>query len=1060
MLTSKRISALVLTLCMILTAFCLPASASDKNMFKNGDFSQGLSGWQTWTQNPRAATFSIVPDGGPDGSRCLKIESTGEVACSAFQFIDCRQGGSYMMTCDIKYENVSTSGRGACLGLATYDKDNVNIGELASEGATGTSDGWKTVNFIFDITNNPERVNGGPRLWFSTGTVYVDNVTLTEISLSAAKAGAYDLTLSDTPNRHAVDALGCEWDPKMLLDVNERRGVIEADLSVIRAAMEEMGLQAVRMMITPDWFEYENDNDDPNIADPAGFHFDNDEMRSVFAYLKVCEELGIRVNLTWWGAPSAHFLAFKGVNDWITAPNDLDEMAENISYLLSYIRNTLGYSCVKGLILQNEPSYSFKVGDGSVDFDYYVEYYKTVRARLDADGMGDIVMIGADDAQHLGWFTQSYNALKDVCGKFNSHNYAWSYNTPHLDSLIQEYVSNRTDMAGDIPFFLGEFGDGSTEGAYKAGSTKTYERGIYVASVVVNALKAGAAGMSYWPLHDIYYYEGDPMGADNGGLMSMGLIGYKVNGAWTYRPTYYAYGLLCNAIPLGSTVYNVEGFTDHYVDTVAVKTPEGRFSIISVNRSPVDQTVNIKAPAIGTSLKVYTFSKYGLPADQSMIPSDGTLAPVNGTYSMGIPAESFVVLSSIGMTEAELTAENALPFTDVYPSDRFYGAIKNAYETGLFRGTSDTEFSPNVTMTRSMFVTVLGRLAGVNTADYDDTPAFTDVKAGEWYTPYVAWANDKGIALGYDTGAFGVTDEINVEQAAVILARYAKFTGRDVTASGDASAFRDAGEVSAWALSDLLWTVENEIYIPDGALLPKSMASRALVAGMMYHMAGNRADLPYVIPRDLPLPAVDTVLFEQTFDNMENDADFTVPGGDDWSWASFVDTGRGNGLAKVSDGKLYMKGDKVSTVGDGVGIRMWGINWAGPTVETEVDVAFDDGFSATRLYVGYQTGTTSVEGHDSGCTVYIDGKNGRPVLYDRDGRELVALDRSRPHTIRIRTTVGETDFSVYVDGVLVSNDCVFPCPVDVIRGFRVAAVSTEPESYIILDRICVTAKAE
>lgn len=46
---------------------------------------------------------------------------------------------------------------------------------------------------------------------------------------------------------------------------------------------------------------------------------------------------------------------------------------------------------------------------------------------------------------------------------------------------------------------------------------------------------------------------------------------------------------------------------------------------------------------------------------------------------------------------------------------------------GLFTGVSDTEFAPNKTATRAMFVTVLGRLAGVSTGNTGDNK-FIDVK--------------------------------------------------------------------------------------------------------------------------------------------------------------------------------------------------------------------------------------------------------------------------------------------------------------------------------------------
>ncbi len=651
-----------LTLSLLL-AFPTPASAREtRTILKNGDFSASEKYWNFWTQDPANGKSKLVKDGGKDGSAGMKITNSQAVASSLGQFANCRQGKTYIMSCDVRTENV-IGGTGFCLGLATYDSQGTNLGEQVSSSVFGTTD-WQTVTFIFTITNNPAQVNVGARLWFSTGTAYVDNITLKEIIEMPSVSSTYDLTLSETANRHTVNALGCEWDPKLLLPVNRNHGVTDEDLDFIKGRMQALGVQAVRMMVTPDWFEKQNDNDDPFTANPDGFDMDNDEMNCLFAYLKVCEELGVRVTLTWWGAPAGHWLAHPNIGDWIGAPNDAEEMAENISYLLQYIRKTLGYNCVKELIIQNEPSYSFHVEGGAVDLDLYVACYKAMYKRLNDMGMGDIVLVGADDAQNFGWFCSAVEALRDVCGKFNSHNYAWSYNHPFLDVVSQEFVSVRTALAGDTPFFLGEFGDGSGIGAYYAASTETYGRGLYIASVVVNFFKAGAAGASYWPLHDVYYYQGsvEPgTGAgDNGGLMGMGLIGYKKDGAWSFRPSYYAYGLLCNYIPFGSQLYNITGDTDHVVDTIAAKTPDGRWSVIAVNRSGAEQTLNISAgEAVGTMLNRYLFTESALPTDGTMIAASGRVAPADGVYSFTVPANSFVVLSSIGMSEQDMTVETA-----------------------------------------------------------------------------------------------------------------------------------------------------------------------------------------------------------------------------------------------------------------------------------------------------------------------------------------------------------------------------------------------------------------
>ena len=71
-----------------------------------------------------------------------------------------------------------------------------------------------------------------------------------------------------------------------------------------------------------------------------------------------------------------------------------------------------------------------------------------------------------------------------------------------------------------------------------------------------------------------------------------------------------------------------------------------------------------------------------------------------------------------------------LPFKDIPENAWYRNAVTQAYEDGLFKGVSDTEFDPEGTMTRAMFVTVLANM----TSDYDETkyqgkPAFDDVNA-------------------------------------------------------------------------------------------------------------------------------------------------------------------------------------------------------------------------------------------------------------------------------------------------------------------------------------------
>ena len=663
----KRLTALISAVIVLFSFLCTGIAAAEtetnggQNLMKNHDFSSRSTGWSTWSNG--GGTFTYTADAGENGAAGYRITNTAKCASALFESIDFKPGHSYYMTARVRFENVSADGQGVTLGASNYSSSGENIQELVADGLHGTSDGWTDIDFLFTANEKATKVTCGVRLWFSTGTVYVDSVTCTEMDIAAnGEAREFSLSLSDTANSYPILAMGCEWDPKLLLSCNRSRGVNEEDLLLIKERMKVMGLQAVRMMICPEWLEPQNDNGDPDTFREEGFVMNNDEMRSVLEQLRVCEELGIDVYLTWWGAQTQNgtgWLSFRDVSDWLSAPADIDEMAENIAYLLGWLKNKEKLTCVKGLILQNEPSYSYKVQGGAVDFDHYVRYYHAVHARLERDGLLDgLTMVGSDDAQAAGWFRQSYDALKDICGIFDSHNYSWSYDMPLLNRQAEKYVKNRVDYAPDRPFIIGEFGDGSSQGAYSAGTTETYGRGLYIASVSVNALKAGASGLSYWPLHDVYYYSGSPSDGSNGGLMSMGLIGYPKDGkTWKYRPSYYAWGLMTNYAKKGSAVYDITGENGEIIDAVAAQAPDGTWSIFCVNRSDAEQTIHVRADRIGTALTSYLFSESALPKDGNMPASSGVVSASDGVYTFTVPGWSMRVLTSAGEAYRYVPAE-------------------------------------------------------------------------------------------------------------------------------------------------------------------------------------------------------------------------------------------------------------------------------------------------------------------------------------------------------------------------------------------------------------------
>lgn len=175
----------------------------------------------------------------------------------------------------------------------------------------------------------------------------------------------------------------------------------------------------------------------------------------------------------------------------------------------------------------------------------------------------------------------------------------------------------------------------------------------------------------------------------------------------------------------------------------------------------------------------------------------------------------------------------ALAFTDItghWAADN----ILFVASRGLLSGTSDTTFSPNTGMTRGMFVTALGRLAGINPDSYK-TGKFTDVKADAYYAPYVNWAAQTGIVEGVTAITFAPDTNINREQMAVIMANYAKKLGYDLPRTLKAVTFADNANISSWAKDAVRAMQQAGILAGKNGnkFDPKGTATRAEVATVL-----------------------------------------------------------------------------------------------------------------------------------------------------------------------------------------------------------------------------------
>lgn len=178
--------------------------------------------------------------------------------------------------------------------------------------------------------------------------------------------------------------------------------------------------------------------------------------------------------------------------------------------------------------------------------------------------------------------------------------------------------------------------------------------------------------------------------------------------------------------------------------------------------------------------------------------------------------------------------EGAAPnaFRDVTPADWFYNAVQYVRQNGIFSGTGNDSFSPAGTMTRAMYVTVLGRMAGVDVSQYT-TSAFTDVPTDAWYAPYVQWAVEKGITSGIGNRKFSPDVAISREQMATLTLRF--FEAENIAYRTDDAVTtkpNDIADISPWAVDAIvkLWQAGLLSGDANGNFNPRAKATRAEAA--------------------------------------------------------------------------------------------------------------------------------------------------------------------------------------------------------------------------------------
>ncbi|MPM34889.1 hypothetical protein SDC9_81479 [bioreactor metagenome] len=180
---------------------------------------------------------------------------------------------------------------------------------------------------------------------------------------------------------------------------------------------------------------------------------------------------------------------------------------------------------------------------------------------------------------------------------------------------------------------------------------------------------------------------------------------------------------------------------------------------------------------------------------------------------------------------------NSVSFTDVADTAWYYNAVSYLASRGITSGTDDATFSPDATLTRGQFITLLLRAYGVEAIDNAENN-FSD--AGDtYYTGYLAAAKSLGITGGVGDNRFAPDQAITRQEMFTLL--YNALKALDKLPQGDSgkalSDFNDVDSVADWAEEAMTLLVETgTISGSGGKLNPTGTTTRAEMAQVLYNL--------------------------------------------------------------------------------------------------------------------------------------------------------------------------------------------------------------------------------
>lgn len=271
------------------------------------------------------------------------------------------------------------------------------------------------------------------------------------------------------------------------------------------------------------------------------------------------------------------------------------------------------------------------------------------------------------------------------------------------------------------------------------------------------------------------------------------------------------------------------------VSHIGVKSSDSYWDVIAISCQQISRLetsglnyVHVKA---GTSLDKYNlYANVNCPHGDSFLPLDN--------YNVSGYQNDEIGRQNVRVRYKNLISDFILinDYIDTPYDAWYYNAVLECSEKGFFSGIGNNTFGVNMPLTRAMFVTVLARVAGVDSSIYTQS-SFSDVSSSAWYSPFAEWAYSNGITGGTGNGCFSPDKAITRQEICVMLYSYATRFNINIKPVYQLKIFTDSDIIANWAKDAIEYAQMRGLVsgLPDGSFQPTRTATRAEAAQIIYN---------------------------------------------------------------------------------------------------------------------------------------------------------------------------------------------------------------------------------